>query len=96
MAPAPLRAITNFSPDVLPLLAPLKGPATDRANLRRPITWTHPGRSDGSDCHDGQAWQAYGHPSRRGKQCHEIKPAPISRGKQNQKILEQDTTEHFY
>ena len=46
MAPAPLRAVTNLLPDVLPFLAPLKWPATDRADLGRAITWTHPGRSD--------------------------------------------------
>ena len=47
MAPAPLGAITNLVPDVLPLLAPLKGPAADRANLGGAITWTHPGRCNG-------------------------------------------------
>ena len=46
MAPAPLRAVTNVVPDVLPFLTPLKWPSTDGADLGGAITWTHPGRSD--------------------------------------------------
>ena len=47
MAPAPLRAVTNVVPDVLPFLAPLKRPSTDGADLGGAITWTHPGLSYG-------------------------------------------------